>query len=97
MTFATLMKEPSAALPVSMSSVALVLVLGHLILFGPVHEVDEGTAAHLFHLLVVAQMPIVAWFAIRWLPRTPRQALQVLALQAGTLLAAFAPVFLFRL
>jgi len=62
-------------------------------MFGVVHEADEGTAAHIFQILMVAQVPVVAFFAINWLPRTPRQALNVLALQAGAAFAAFAAVF----
>jgi len=57
-----------------MSFAALALVLGHVAMFGAAREADEGTAAHLFHLLMVAQVPIVAVFAIRWLPRIPRPA-----------------------
>ena len=40
-------RQPSAFLPVALSLVALALVLGHVALFGVVHEADEGTAAHL--------------------------------------------------
>jgi hypothetical protein len=87
------LKQPSALVPLAMSFAALAIVLGHAALFGVVHEADEGTAAHLFQLLIGAQVPIVAFFAIKWLPRDPRQALQVLALQAGAVLAAFAAVF----
>jgi hypothetical protein len=76
-----------------MSCVALALVLGHAALFGVVHEADEGTAAHIFQLLMAAQVPVVAFFAIKWLPRAPRQAILVLALQAGVALAALAAVF----
>jgi hypothetical protein len=89
----SLMKEPSAFLPLAMSLVALALVLGHAAMYGVVHEADEGIPAHLFQLLMAAQVPVVAFFAIKWLPRTPRQTLQVLALQAGAALAAFAAVF----
>ena len=89
----SLMKQPSAALPLAMSLVALGMVLGHAAVFGVVHEADEGTPAHIFQLLMVAQVPVVAFFAIKWFPRAPRQALQVLALQAGAALAAFAAVF----
>ena len=92
-----MLKQPSAFLPVAMSLAALAVVLAHLVIFGVVHETDEGTAAHLFQLLMAAQAPIVAFFAIKWLPRAPRQALQVLALQAGAALAALAPVFFLRL
>ena len=93
----SLLKQPSAFLPVAMSLVALALVLGHVALFGAAREADEGTAAHLFQLLMAAQVPIILFFAIKWLPRTPRQALLTLALQAGAALAAFAPVFFFNL
>jgi hypothetical protein len=44
-----------------------------------------------------AQVPVIAWFAARWLPRAPTQALRVLALQLVAVLAALAPVFLLRL
>jgi hypothetical protein len=86
-------KHPSAFLPLAMSLAALALVLGHAARYGVVHEADEGTAAHLFQILMAAQVPIVAFFAIKWLPRDPKQTLQVLALQAGAGLAAFAAVF----
>ena len=77
----------------AMSVAALALVLVHAARFGVVHEADEGTSAHLFQILMAAQVPIVAFFALKWLPRAPRQALVVLALQAGAALAAFAGVF----
>ncbi len=97
MQFSTMMKRPSAFLPVAMSFAALATVLGHVVMFGVAREPDEGTAAHIFQLLLIAEVPIVAFFAIKWLTRTPRQALQVLALQAGAALAALAPVFFLNL
>lgn len=87
------MRQPSAYLPVAMSLVGLALVLIHAARYGIIHEADEGTSAHLFQILMVAQLPIVAFFAIKWLPRAPRQTLLVLALQAVAALAAFAAVF----
>ncbi len=97
MTFATLIKQPSAFLPLGMSAAALATVVAHLVLFGVTREADEGTAAHIFQLLLVAELPIVAYFAIKWLPRLPAQALLMLALQAAAGLAALAPVFYFEL
>jgi hypothetical protein len=87
------MKHPSAWLPVAMSLAALALVLGHFAVYGIVHEADEGTPAHLFQLLMVAQVPIIGFFAIKWLPQGPRPALLVLALQFAAAVAAFAAVF----
>jgi hypothetical protein len=86
-------KQPSAFLPMAMSLAALAMVLGHAAIYGVVHEADEGAAAHIFQILMAAQIPVVAFFAIKWLPRAPGQALRVLALQAGAGLAAFAAVF----
>ena len=87
------MKRPSAFLPVAMSLAALALVLGHAVRFGIIHETDEGAAAHIFQILMAAQVPLVAFFAMKWLPRSPRRALQILALQAVAIVAAFAAVF----
>jgi len=72
-------------------------VLGHVAMFGAVREADEGTAAHIWQILMAAQVPIVTFFAIKWLPRAPRQALHILALQVGAALAALAPVFFLNL
>jgi hypothetical protein len=93
MTFSTV-KQPSALVPLAMSCAALALVLGHIALVGVAREADEGTAARLWQLLMAGQVPVVAFFAITWLPRRPRQALLVLALQSGAAFAALAPVFL---
>src|SRR5437588_8347218 len=90
-------RQPSAFLPVALSLVALTLVLGHVALFGVVHETDEGTAAHLWQILMVVQVPIMAFFAIKYVPQKPKQALLVLALQIVALLTACAPVFFLKL
>jgi hypothetical protein len=87
------LKKPSAFLPLALSFAALATVLVHVAIFGAVREADEGTAAHIWQILMAAQVPIVAFFAIRWLPQAPKQALSVLALQLGAALAAIAPVY----
>jgi hypothetical protein len=92
-----MLKQPSAILPVVMSSVALAVVLLHVARFGAGREPDEGTSAHLWQLLMAGQVPVIGFFAIKWLPLAPRVALQILALQAGAMLAALAPVFLLKL
>ena len=92
-----MIKRPSAFLPVAMSLVALAVVLFHVTIFGAAREADEGAAAHLWQLLMVAQLPLLLFFAIRWLPRSPKQAMQVMALQAGAAVAALAPVYFLNL
>jgi len=86
-------KEPSALLPLIMSVVAIAIVYGHAAVFGIVHEADEGTPAHIFQLLIALQVPIVAFFAVKWLPQAPKQALMILALQAAGVIVALAGVY----
>ena len=93
-SFPKMIKQPSAFVPVAMSMAALATVLLHLARFGPAPQADEGAAAHIWQLLMVAQIPIIAFFAIKWLPRAPKEALPVLALQVGAVVLALAPVFL---
>jgi hypothetical protein len=97
MKFLTTIKHPIAFLPMAMSLAALALVIIHVAMYGITHEADEGTPAHIFQLLLIVQVPIVAYFAIRWLPETPRQAIPIMALQAAAALAAIAPVLFLNL
>jgi hypothetical protein len=90
-------KQPSALLPIAMSAAAFTLVVGHLAIYGAVREADEGTAAHLWQLLMAGQVPIILYFALRWLSQAPAKGLVVLALQVAAALAACAPVFIFQL
>lgn len=96
MTPLSLLKQPSAFLPVAMSLGALATVAIFVALHGTAPQADEGAAAHIWQLLMVAQAPIVLYFAIKWVSRSPRQAVPILALQIGAALTAMAPVFLLR-
>jgi hypothetical protein len=95
--FPATLRQPSAFVPLAMSLAALALVIGHIAISGVAREADEGTSAHLWQLLMAGQIPIIALFAIKWLPRRPREALLVLAMQAAAGVAAAAPVFLLQL
>lgn len=97
MSVRSIMSRPIAFFPVAMSLTAFFVVLGHVAIFGVVHEADEGIPAHIFQLLIAVQLPIVAFFAIKYLPRAPKEAMCVLAIQAGAILAAIAPVFFLHL
>ncbi len=97
-SFGAVVRHPSALIPMAMSLIALALVIGPIPFYGiPVREADEGALAHLWQLLMAGQLPVLAFFAIKWLPRAPKPTLGVLALQAGAVLAAMAPVFYFNL
>jgi len=77
-----LFKQPSAWIPLVMSLAALAMILGYVAMFGIVQNKDEGTPARIFQLIMLAQLPIAGYFAIKWLPKQPKQSLIVLALQA---------------
>ena len=93
----SLFRSLSAFLPVAMSLVALALVLSHIALFGGSREADEGTAAHLWQILMAVQVPIIVFFAIKYVPQRRKEALLVLALQVVAALAACTPVFILKL
>ena len=51
----------------------------------------RDSIAHLWQLLMAGQLPVLADFIINWLPRSPKETLCVLGLQAGAVLAATVP------
>lgn len=67
------------------------MILGYVALFGATRSsgADEGAPARIFQLLILVQMPIMAAFAVRWLPRAFSAAFLVLLLQVA---AAAVPV-----
>ena|SRR5438270_5453882 len=97
MTLPNLISKPSAFVPMAMSFAALGVVVVHVAMFGAAREADEGAAAHLWQLLMAGQLPFLLFFAIRWLERSPKQAMLVIALQAVAALAALAPVYFLEL
>ena len=93
-----LLKELSAWVPIAMSVAVVAMLWGFFFLSGPpTHEADEGVAAHVFQLLMAGQFPIIAFFALKWLPQKPQETFQVLALQLAAGIIAAAPVFIFQL
>ena len=92
-----MLARPSALVPVVMALAALGVVLGHIAFAGTARQADDGAAAHLFQLLLAGQLPIIAFFAVRWVRRQPVQASAILALQVLAGLAACAPVWYFNL
>lgn len=87
----------SAFLPILMSLTALSAVICHVLLYGTAREADEGAVAHIWQILMAGQLPLLMVFMVRWVPRAPRQALCILAAQAGAALASMAPVLLLGL
>lgn len=86
-----------AVLPVLMSLVIIAIGIREVVMHGLVRQADEGIAAHLFQLLMPLQLVLIAYFGFIWLPRAPRQAAAVLALQVGLALAIVGTVFVLDL
>lgn len=93
----SVIKHPSAFLPIALSLVACVLVITQVAFFGATHQTDEGTAAHIWQLLMAIQVPLVLFFAIKYIPHQTKQASQILGLQVLAIIAAMLPVLLFHL
>lgn len=94
--FGSVVKMPSVAVPITMSLLALAVVVIHIVGSGIARQADEGTAAHIWQLLMVGQIPVLLFFAVKWLPKIPKIALYVLALQAAAIGASMAPVFILK-
>ena len=72
-------RRPSAFVPISMSLVALVMVLVTVAVSGVQRGGDEDAAAHIWQILMAGQVPLLAFFLIKWLPRAPKATLSLLA------------------
>ena len=93
-----LLKKPSAWIPILLSLCAYVLFALYFLHMLPPDPIgDEGLGAHLFWLLMGLQIPIGLFFAAKWLPREPRPAFTILALQTTLWLLAWTPVWYFHL
>ena len=92
--YPTIVRRPSAFLPVAMSLVALGLIAAHIAIAGIAPQRDEGTAARLWQLLMLGQVPIIGYFAATSVPSAGREGLVVLVVQLLAAIAAAAPIFI---
>jgi hypothetical protein len=76
-----------------MSLAALGTVLFHIALFGIAPQPDEGASAHIWQLLMAGQVPVVIFFAAKWLPQSPKPTLVMFVVQFAAACAAAAPVY----
>jgi hypothetical protein len=95
----SLMKHTSAWLPILMSFVALMLVVGYIAFFGgqQVPMEDEETAARIFQILMGSQVFVLTYFSARWLPLNPQQGLKIIALQVLAAIMVIACVYLLEM
>jgi hypothetical protein len=97
MNFASIVKKPSAFLPIAMSLIVIIVGFSEGARTGFVRQADEGTAAHIFQILMPLQLPIMAFFVIKWLPQAPKPVTMIVLVQIVAALVVLAPVFFFHL
>jgi len=99
----TPVRSLAAWMPLILAGAALALLGGfwvtgphapNMVLDHGVYREDEGAAAHLWQLLMLAQLVAIAVFLVRWAPKAPRLTLMMLGLQLCGLVAAALPVWL---
>ena len=88
-----LFKKPSAWIPIAIPLIFFAYLIIRITLFGIIREEDEGTGAHLFQLWLVLEPFMIGFFAVKYVPRAPKQALLILALQIGAALLPMSVVF----
>jgi hypothetical protein len=90
------LKRICAIAPIAMSLIALAIVIEGVIEFGNHPPADEGWQAHVFQILIVAELPIiVAFVALSW--RSLKRNLPTLAAQGLLWAAALGAVRFFSL
>lgn len=94
--------SPTALVPTVLSLGALIIVLMHYGFFGSDPSTDEGAAAHVWQLLMAAQIPALALFTAKWFRRARRPCLNVLTVHSLSIamcigLAALAPHYFLKM
>jgi hypothetical protein len=87
------LKHWSGWLPLAIPVFIFLLGVRSVAINGFVQQADEGTEAHIFQLLMPVQLALMGYFTLTWVPRAPRQALPVLALQLFATVALFAALY----
>ncbi len=94
---ASLIKKPSAWIPIALPLIFFFYIIIYIALFGVVRHEDEGTPAHLFQLWLVLEPLMMLFFAAKWLPGAPKQAVFILTIQIVAALLPICVVFSFGL
>ena len=87
----------SAIAPPVMSALAFILVLIAVATGWDAGKTDEGSAAHLFHLLIALQLPLAVAFLLTADWKRVMRVAATLACQLGAIAVAFWPVAYFKL
>lgn len=93
---------PTALVPIGLSLGAVLIVLLHFGFFGSDPAPDDGATAHVWQLLMAAQIPAIWLFTAKWFRRARRPCLHVLTVHGAAIamclaLAARAPMYFLQL
>lgn len=94
----SLMKNRTAWIPLMMSLAALLILVGYVAFVGVPEKPakDEGTAAHIFQLLMVGQLPFMGYFAVRNFRKNAGGSLLIIAIQIFAAVVPFVVLFFFE-
>ncbi len=87
----------SGIVPIVLSIMAFAVVIVAVLTGWGKGDADEGAAAHIFQLLIVAQAPVILVFVATADWRKVGRVAGLIALQGAGLILAFAPVAYFKL
>jgi hypothetical protein len=87
----------SGIVPIVLSLMAFGVVMVGVLTGSEKGNADEGSLAHIFQLLIVAQPPFILVFVATAEWKRVARVAGLIALQAAALVLAFAPVAFFRL
>jgi len=90
----SLIKKPSALIPIVFTAVMLAMMaLYFMHIIPPEPTGDEGIMAHSFQLWIALEFFAILLFAFKWLPRKPREAWKITSLQIALAIAPVAIVW----
>ena len=90
----SLIKKPSAWIPVALTAVMLGMMFLYFVqLIPPEPTGDEGIMAHSFQLWVVLEFFAIIFFVFKWFPQEPRLAWKITALQVVSAIVPFTIVW----
>lgn len=95
-----MVKRPSGWVPLALSVFCVLLLIAALGLTvqvapdapGEVH--DEGPLARLYQLIMLVELVLIGWFALRWASRDIKAGATVIALQVLAIAASFVPLLI---
>lgn len=93
---------PTAILPIGLSLCTFLIALIHVAFYGHSPEPDGGSTAHVWQLLMAAQIPALALFAATWFRKARGPAFQALKVHGAAIglsvaAAALAPAYFLHL